>query len=51
MAFKPGDGGKGSERRPHFPRPRDPLPPFWPRVIGKKMPAAFSIYLPFSLLR
>ena len=47
MPLKPGGGEKSSERKAAFSPPPGPSPLFWPRVIGKKMPAAFSTYYLF----
>ena len=42
MVLKPGGGEKSSERKAAFSPPPGPPPLFWPRLICKKMPTAFS---------
>ena len=49
MVLRPGGGEKSSERKAAFSPPPGPPPLFWPRVIGKKMPAAFSTYFPLLI--
>ena len=49
MVLRPGDGEKSSERKAAFSPPPGLPPLFWPRVIGKKMPAAFSTYFPLLI--
>ena len=49
MVLRPGDGEKSSERKAAFSPSPGPLPLFWPRLSGKKMPAAFSTYFPLRI--